>query len=135
MTKAVGALACIDEEGRLHKWKLKKHFVNWRAHSHGGSCVDISADGLVIASGCYFERVIKVWNSETHEVIKQIGSSLKIESIRFSSNQKFLQSFNGIFRIHDLLNLELEWQQSERCLLGQNNEILVGVEGGRVLIW
>ncbi|KOS19174.1 putative E3 ubiquitin ligase complex SCF subunit scon-2 [Escovopsis weberi] len=113
--------AQLDEERKFRPWKdvyRDRYKIGWnwktgrcsvrtfKGHDNGVTCLQM--DNNILATGSY-DTTIKIWNSETGEVIRTLrGHSQSIRSLQFDDSKLISASFDKTIKIWN-------WQTGE-CL-------------------
>ncbi|NEP39779.1 MAG: tetratricopeptide repeat protein [Okeania sp. SIO2G4] len=112
----------VQKTSKQQKHKLENCVVTneFQAHSEGVSCLAISPDGQILASGSY-DDTIKLWQLSTGEEISTFtGHSDDVESVAFNPNGEILAS--GSYD-HTIKLWQLSTGKKIRTLRGHSNDI------------
>ncbi|KAG2060174.1 WD40 repeat-like protein [Suillus hirtellus] len=81
-----------NECGELKVWEVKTGIIRtFEGHSQSITCIDISANSTLLASGVRYGSTIRVWNLKTGKLLFKIPASYSsVGAVRFSQDSKKL---------------------------------------------
>lgn len=105
---AVAAGGDDKERGELKVWEIKTGTMKtFEGHSQSITCIDISADGTLLASGGrYVTGAVRIWSLDTGKLLVEISASDSTGAIRFSHDSKKLAVISGAARCLEVWNIE-----------------------------
>jgi WD40 repeat protein len=92
------SLTTGHQDGTIQVWDLRTgHQINvLEAHEGGVRTIDISPDGLLMASGTLDEDLVRIWDYETNELSDEIHfTSRGVVNVLFSSDSQLL-AYSGL---------------------------------------
>lgn len=108
-----------NECGELKVWEVRTGIIRtFEGHSQSITCIDISADSTLLASGVRYGGTIRVWNLKTGKLLFEIPASWSgVGAVRFSQDSKKLAVISSVARCLEVwdvethrLDIELRWK-------------------------
>jgi WD40 repeat protein len=96
-----------NECGELKVWEVETGTMKtFEGHPQSITCIDISADSTLLASGVSYP-IVRIWNLDTGKLLFEIPASYTgVGAVRFSHDSKKLAVISNVARCLDVWNIE-----------------------------
>jgi len=97
------------EYKEVKAYEVETGIVKTFQHSRQIRCLDISADGKLLANGSYFDRTVLIWSVDTGELVAgPFKSHDGVDAVRFSPDSKKLAVRSKLYRCLEVWDVQTQ---------------------------